>query len=98
MSLRISLIGNLDFIVPTVDACRGMSVSRLHRRLPDSIHEFFRGGNHGGVIIGLSILCGLLGMVLYPINIIFKRRKFWGCRLFLVMLLFVEMAFLGSMV
>ena len=66
--------------------------------IPEQVHTFLRGGRPGGVIVGISFMLGLIGIFLFPINIIFKRRIGWKFRLLLVSILFVGLGIFGNFV
>lgn len=47
---------------------------------PTDIRELFRGGQPGGVLVGVSLLLGFIGIALFLINVIIGQRKLWWLR------------------
>jgi hypothetical protein len=65
--------------------------------IPKSILEFFRGGNTGGVIIGILSICGFSGLCLYIFNMV-KYRNCWFLRLCSCFIFFIAVITAGSMI
>ena len=58
--------------------------------------EITRGGTAGGIVIGILLLYGMLGIIIYVINIAACHRIYWLLRLVLCMSLFVVFSVAGS--
>ena len=59
--------------------------------------EITRGGTAGGIILGVLLLSGMLGMIIYVINIATSHRKNWLLRLVLCISLFLVFGVVGSL-
>ena len=69
-----------------------------YQNVPDEIFEWFRGGNAGGVAIGILMGFGFISVLLLPINLIIGNRKIWLIRVALCMGFVFSSALLGSYV
>jgi|TARA_B110000977_G_C10632618_1_gene320768 hypothetical protein len=86
------------FIFGTL-SCVWMLVLILnYQSVPDEVFEWFRGGNTGGVVIGVLMAFGFISVLLLPINLIIGNRKIWLIRVALCVGFVFSSAFLGSYV
>lgn len=69
-----------------------------YQSVPDEVFEWFRGGNTGGVVIGVLMAFGFISVLLLPINLIIGNRKIWLIRVALCVGFVFSSAFLGSYV
>ena len=60
--------------------------------------EYFRGGNIGGLIIGVLIGAGFVSVIIFAVNIIIGSRVKWVERSFLSLAFILSSAVLGSVV
>ena len=57
-----------------------LSIISLWREIPMELRELFRGGNIGSIILGVLILTGFIGLILFLINLIKSQYKLWWLR------------------
>ena len=65
---------------------------------PRKHFKFFRGGNIGGIIIGVAFLLGFVSVILFIVNLIVGNRAKWAIRLGLLITFIFSSALLGSFV
>jgi|TARA_B110000495_G_scaffold202041_1_gene221057 hypothetical protein len=66
--------------------------------LPDEVFEFFRGGNAGGMLVGLSLLAGLIAFPMFIVNVFSGSRSWWAARFGLILCVWVMILILSAMV
>ncbi len=59
--------------------------------------EFFRGGNPGGIVIGICVIAGFCALVLQLFNLVSGRRALWGARIALALIFLCLMAVVGAL-
>ena len=59
--------------------------------------EFFRGGNPGGVVIGICVVAGFCALILQLFNLVSGRRALWGARIALALIFLCLMAVVGAL-
>lgn len=66
------------------------------KHIPDSVHQYFYGGEPAAFVTGLFIIVGLVGSLLFLVNLCFKRFYLWWLRLLGVIALFLGVAVIGA--
>ena len=66
--------------------------------LPDGVFEFFRGGNAGGVLVGISLLAGFSALPIFIVNVISGTRSWWLLRLGFILCVWAMIIILVSMI
>ena len=96
-SPRLSALEPVFAIVGFVGTGTFLAVILCRHILPHDVFEFFRGGNLGGVLVGISLLAGLLAFPMFIVNLILGLRSWWIARLMLILCLWGMIATVGSM-
>ena len=64
--------------------------------IPDIAHQYFYGGEPGAFVTGLLIIVGLVGSLLFLVNLCFKRFYLWWLRLLGVTAMVFGIAVIGA--
>jgi hypothetical protein len=75
-----------------------LSILLFWDSIPTGLREVSRGGNVGGVVLGLFTIIGLFGTLLFPINLLGKERKYWAERGLAVFCFLILLASIGARV
>jgi len=66
--------------------------------LPVAFRELFRGGNIGGQFLAVAAIIGLVGLILFVVNLFSGIRGFWFWRLLGYSCFLISLTFFGSLV
>ena len=86
------------FLLGITAVCFELIVLFNRQYAPTYLLEFFRGGNTGGVIVGLALILGFISVVVFIINMFVGNRAKWPIRLVLLTTFIFSSTFLGSYV
>ncbi len=65
---------------------------------PAYVFELFRGGNIGGILVGVAVMLGFVSVILFIVNLIVGNRSKLAMRLGLLITFIFSLAILGSCV
>ena len=68
----------------------------LYKSTSIELHELFRGGTIGGIVIGLLYIAGFFGIVVFSINVVTGARSNWLLRLVMCLFFLVTAGISGS--
>ncbi|MBT2771101.1 hypothetical protein J7J47_02500 [Halomonas sp. ISL-60] len=63
---------------------------------PEIMRTYFLGGEPGAMVVGLGVLVGVVGSMLFVINLFRKQFTLWWARLLTVLALYLGLAIAGA--
>ncbi|MDQ7732541.1 hypothetical protein QT231_07500 [Halomonas sp. SpR1] len=63
---------------------------------PEIMRAYFLGGEPGTMVVGLGVLVGVVGSMLFVINLFRKQFTLWCARLLTVLALYLGLAIAGA--
>lgn len=93
MLIKIEISG---LIVGVIAVILDLYIILNSQYLPSFYMELFRGGNTGGVVVGVAILLGIISMLVFIVNMLVGNRAVWTIRLGLLATFVITFSVLGS--
>ena len=94
---RLPVLEPVFAVVGFVGTGTFLAVVLSRHILPHEVFEFFRGGNSGGVLVGISLVTGLFAFPMFIVNLILGFRSWWVARLLLILCVWGMIVAVGSM-
>ena len=63
---------------------------------PEIMRAYFLGGEPGAIVVGLGVLVGMVGSMLFVINLFHRQFTLWWVRLLAVLVLYLGLATVGA--
>ena len=63
---------------------------------PEIMRAYLLGGEPGAIVVGLGVLVGMVGSMLFVINLFHRQFTLWWVRLLAVLVLYLGLATVGA--